>query len=83
MLCCTRAVGAEPPVALNAQRGIVSTIVVEQTTGAVAALAANAIVHPWDVDLRELQNALREDGVVLDIETVEFDCEIPEDRVSP
>jgi hypothetical protein len=38
-------------------------------------------VQPRDVDLGQLQQALREDGVVLDVERVEFDFEIPEDKI--
>jgi hypothetical protein len=78
VLCCTRAVGAEPPVALNAHRGIVPTIVVSQAAGTAAALAVQAGVDPRDIDLRQLQDMLRKDDVVLDVERVEFDFEIPE-----
>jgi len=77
VLCCTRAVGAAPPVALNAHRGIVPTIVVGQAAGTAAALAVRTGVEPRDVNLEELQNALRQDNVVLDEERVEFDFEIP------
>jgi hypothetical protein len=44
-------VGAEPPVALNAHRGIVPTIVCGQAAGTAAALAVQAGVAPRDVDL--------------------------------
>jgi hypothetical protein len=80
VLCCTRAVGVEPPVALNAHRGIVPTIVVGQAAGTAAALSARAGVEPRDVNLAELQAALREDDVVLDAEKVEFDFEIPAEQ---
>jgi pimeloyl-ACP methyl ester carboxylesterase len=70
VLCCTRAVGAEPPVALNAHRGIVPTIVVGQAAGTAAALAVRDGVEPRDVDLNRLQSTLRKDDVVLDVERV-------------
>ena len=73
VLCCTRAVGVEPPVALNAHRGIVPTIVVGQAAGTAAALSVKAGVAPREVDLAALQAALRRDDVVLDVENVEFD----------
>ncbi|MFO7697648.1 MAG: FAD-dependent oxidoreductase, partial [Anaerolineae bacterium] len=81
VLCCARAVGAVPGVPLNAHRGIVPTIVVGQAAGTAAAQAALKGVQPRDVDLAELQAALRDDDVVLDAETMEFDYEIPMDRV--
>jgi len=81
VLCCTRAIGAEPSVALNAHRGIVPTIVIGQAAGTAAALAVRASVEPREVNLRELQNTLRKDDVVLDAETVEFDFEIPKDKI--
>jgi hypothetical protein len=81
VLCCTRAVGAQPRVALDAHRGIVPTVVVGQAAGTAAALAVQAGVVPRDVDLRQLQEALRGDDVVLDIERVEFDFEIPEEKI--
>lgn len=81
VLCCTRAVGAEPRVALDAHRGIVPTIVVGQAAGTAAALAVQAGVEPREVDLGRLQDALRRDDVVLDVERVEFDFEIPEDKI--
>ena len=81
VLCCARAVGAEPRVALDAHRGIVPTIVVAQAAGTAAALAIQCGVQPRDVDLQQLQDALRRDDVVLDVETVEFDFQIPEDKV--
>lgn len=81
VLCCTRAVGAEPLVALNAHRGIVPTIAVGQAAGTAAALAVRAGVEPRDVDLNTLQDTLRGDDVVLDVERVEFDFEIPEDKI--
>ena len=80
-LCCTRAVGAEPPVALDAHRGIVPTIVVGQAAGTAAALAVREGVEPRDIDLEELQDTLRKDDVVLDAERTEFDFEIPEDKI--
>ena len=80
VLCCTRAVGAQPPVALNAHRGIVPTIVVGQAAGTAAALAVQAGVKPRDVDLKLLQAALRDDDVVLDVETMAFDFDIPKDK---
>ena len=83
VLCCARAVGAGPPVALNAHRGITPTIVVGQAAGTAAALAVKAGVQPRDVDLSALQTALRQDDVVLDAETMEFDFEIPEDKIKP
>jgi hypothetical protein len=73
VLCCARAVGAEPPVALNAHRGIVPTIVVGQAAGTAAALAVRAGVEPRDLDVEELQEILRRDDVVLDAERVWFD----------
>jgi hypothetical protein len=79
MLCCTRAVGAEPPVALDAHRGIVPTIVVGQAAGTAAALAVQSGVEPRGVDLKQLQGMLRKDNVVLDVERVAFDFEIPEE----
>jgi hypothetical protein len=82
VLCCTRAVGAEPPVALNAHRGIVPTIVVGQAAGTAAALAVQSGVESRDVDLKQLQCLLRKDDVVLDVERVEFDFEIPEEHLS-
>lgn len=81
VLCCTRAVGAEPPVALNAHRGIVPTIVVGQAAGTAAALAVRSGVQPRQVDLGALQSALRQDNVVLDVETVQFDFPIPEEKI--
>ena len=81
VLCCARAIGAEPPVALNAHRGIVPTIVVGQAAGTAAALATQAGVQPRDVDLAQLQAALRANDVVLDVERVSFDFEIPEDKI--
>jgi hypothetical protein len=81
VLCCTRAVGAEPPVALNAHRGIVPTIVVGRAAGTAAALAVGAGVEPRDVDVEELQDAIRRDDVVLDAESIDFDLEIPEDKI--
>ena len=47
----------------------------------MAALAVQAGVAPRDVDLRQLQEALRGDDVVLDVERVEFDFEIPEEKI--
>ena len=81
VLCCGRPVGAEPGVALNAHRGIAPTIVVGQAAGTAAALAVKAGVQPREVDLGQLQSALREDDVVLDAETVEFDFDIPEGKI--
>jgi hypothetical protein len=81
VLCCTRAVGAEPHVALNAHRGIVPTIVVGQAAGTAAALAVQRGVAPRDVDLAQLQEVLRSADVVLDVERVAFDFEIPRDKV--
>jgi hypothetical protein len=81
VLCCTRAVGAEPRVALDAHRGIVPTIVVGQAAGTAAALAIQCGVQPRDVDLQQLQDVLRRDDVVLDTERVEFDFQIPEDKI--
>ncbi len=81
VLCCTRAVGAQPPVALNAHRGIVPTIVVGQAAGTAAALAVKAGVLPRAVDLKKLQATLRQDDVVLDVERVTFDWEIPKDKL--
>ena len=82
-LCCARAVGVQPRTALNAHRGIVPTIVVGQAAGTAAALAAETGVEPRDVDVEKLQDLLRRDDVVLDVETVAFDFEIPEDKVKP
>ena len=81
VLCCGRPVGAEPGVALNAHRGIAPTIVVGQAAGTAAALAVKAGVQPREVDLGQLQSALREDDVVLDAETVEFDFDIREGKI--
>ena len=78
VLCCTRAVGAQPPVALNAHRGIVPTIVVGQAAGTAAALAIQENRQPRDVDLPALQEALRRDNVVLDVESVTYDWPLPE-----
>lgn len=83
VLCCTRAVGAVPRVALDAHRGITPTIVVGQAAGTAAALAAAAGVEPREVDLEALQSALRQGDVVLDVETVSFDFEMPEDKIRP
>ena len=80
-LCCARAIGVKPPVALNAHRGIVPTIVVGQAAGTAAALAVKANVQPRDVDVSSLQRALRRDDVVLDVERVTFDWEIPQDKL--
>ena len=38
-------------------------------------------VQPREVDLGQLQSALREDDVVLDAETVEFDFDIREGKI--
>jgi hypothetical protein len=83
VLCCTRAVGAEPRTALNAHRGIVPTIVVGQAAGTAAALAAKSGVEPRQADLAKLQDALRADGAVLDAETTEFDFAVPEAGPKP
>jgi len=80
VLCCTRAVGALPPVALDAHRGIVPTIVVGQAAGTAAALAVKTGVEPRDVNLKQLQDALRKDNVVLDAETIDSDFEIPKGK---
>lgn len=81
VLCCARAIGATPPVALNAHRGIVPTIVVGQAAGTAAALAVAAGVQPRAVDLASLQSALRSDDVVLDVERVTFEWDIPKDKL--
>lgn len=81
VLCCTRAIGAEPRVALDAHRGIVPTIVVGQAAGTAAALAVQSGTKPRDVDLKLLQDALREDDVVLDVEAIAFDFDIPKDKI--
>jgi hypothetical protein len=81
VLCCTRAIGVQPPVALNAHRGIVPTIVVGQAAGTAAALAVRTGVQPRAVDLPQLQAALRQDNVVLDVERVTFDWDIPKDKL--
>ncbi|MFB0522987.1 MAG: FAD-dependent oxidoreductase, partial [Candidatus Bathyarchaeia archaeon] len=80
VLCCTRAIGAEPGVASNAHRGITPTIVVGQAAGTAAALAASNDLEPRDVDVQELRKILRENNVVLDVEAVELDSPIPEDK---
>jgi len=80
VLCCTRAIGAEPGVASNAHRGITPTIVVGQAAGTAAALAALNNLEPRDVDIQELRRILRENDVVLGVETVELDNPIPEDK---
>ena len=60
------------------------------TTVGAASLAALILSPPWaqarmkdprDVNLDELQGTLRRDDVVLDVERVTFDFEIPEDRI--
>ena len=81
LLCAARSVGAEPRVALDAHRGIMPTIVVGQAAGTAAALAVRTGVQPRDVNLGQLQALLRGDDVVLDVERVAFDFEIPRDKV--
>ena len=80
VLCCTRAIGVEPPFALDAHRGITPTIVVGQAAGTAAALAASNNIEPRDVDVQELRRILRENDVVLDVETIKLDNRIPEDK---
>jgi hypothetical protein len=74
VICAARSIGTADRVALNAHRGIVPTIVVGQAAGTAAALAVRGApesgVEIRDVDVRRLQEMLREADVVLDVETV-------------
>jgi len=79
VLCCSRAIGVDSVVPLDAHRGIIPTIVVGQAAGTAAALAALNNVEPRDVEIQELRKILRESDVVLDVETIKLDT-IPEDR---
>ena len=79
VLCCSRAIGVDSVVPLDAHRGITPTIVVGQAAGTAAALAASNNVEPRDVEIQELRKILRESDVVLDVETIKLDT-IPEDR---
>jgi ribulose 1,5-bisphosphate synthetase/thiazole synthase len=73
-LCAARPVGTADRIALDAHRGITPTIVVGQAAGTAAALAVRSApesgVEIRDVDVRRLQEMLREADVVLDVETV-------------
>ncbi|MFX0101506.1 MAG: FAD-dependent oxidoreductase [Candidatus Hodarchaeota archaeon] len=73
VICCTRTIGAGDNTALNAHRGITPTIVVGQAAGTAAALAVASNVEPRDVNIKKLQEILRKNDVVLDVETVELD----------
>ena len=79
VLCCSRAIGVDSVVPLDAHRGITPTIVVGQAAGTAAALAALNNIEPRDVNLQELRRILRENDVVLDVETIKLDT-IPEDK---
>ena len=57
------------------------TIVLGQAAGTAAALAVKTGAQPRNVDPAMLQDTLRKDDVVLDVERVEFDFEIPVDKV--
>ncbi|MHA1892404.1 MAG: FAD-dependent oxidoreductase, partial [Promethearchaeota archaeon] len=73
VICCSRAIGAADRVALNAHRGITPTIVVGQAAGTAAALSIKSGVEPRNVDLKALRKILRDNDVVLDVETLELD----------
>jgi len=73
VICCSRSIGAEPGVPLNAHRGIVPTIVVGQAAGTAAGLAALKNIEPRHVDIQKLREILRRDNVVLDVETMKLD----------
>ncbi|MHA1370671.1 MAG: FAD-dependent oxidoreductase, partial [Promethearchaeota archaeon] len=53
-------------IALNAQRGITTTIIVSQAAGVAAALCVDKRVEPRNLDVRLLQDELRNQDVVLD-----------------
>jgi len=79
VLCCSRTIGVDSVVPLDAHRGITPTIVVGQAAGTAAALAALNNIEPRDVNLQELRRILRENDVVLDVETIKLDT-IPQDK---
>ncbi len=53
-------------IALNAHRGISTTIIVSQAAGVAAALCIKDNVQPRKVDIKELQNVLKQQDVVLE-----------------
>jgi hypothetical protein len=53
-------------VALNAHRGISATIIVSQAAGTAAGLCIKHNIEPRDIDMKELQENLRKQNVVLD-----------------
>ena len=81
VIVCARSVGAPPKKPLDAHRGIVPSMVTGQGAGTAAALAKSSGVKLRDLDLGLLQKTLREDGVQLDHEKVEFDFEIPKEKI--
>ncbi len=56
----------ETMTALNAHRGICSTMVVGQAIGTAAALCVQSNVQPRDLDIKLLQNELRRQNVILE-----------------
>lgn len=81
VLVCARAVGTHPDRALDAHRGITPGMITGQGAGTAAAIAVKNGVQPRAVDLKSLQATLRKDGVQLDHESVQFDFEIPKDKI--
>lgn len=56
----------ETMTALNAHRGICSTMVVGQAIGTAAALCIRNNIQPRNVDIKELQSELRKQDVILE-----------------
>ncbi|MBD3352134.1 MAG: FAD-dependent oxidoreductase [Candidatus Lokiarchaeota archaeon] len=80
-LVCARACGTKPDRALDAHRGITPNMVAGQGVGTAAAIAVEDEVEPRNINLEKLQNILKEDGVQLDHEHMDFDFQIPKDKI--
>ena len=72
VICTARPVGAADLIAKDAHRGIVPTTVMGQAAGTAAALSVNSKVEIRDVDVAQLQDALRKADVVLEVETIDL-----------
>jgi ribulose 1,5-bisphosphate synthetase/thiazole synthase len=72
VICCSRSIGVDLGVPLNAHRGIVATMVVGEAAGTAAGLVALKNLDPRNVDIRKLRETLRKNDVVLDVETVKL-----------
>ncbi len=76
-LVCCRSVGCAERKAIDAHRGITPTMVVGQAAGTAAALSVKNKKSPHNIDLDQLKEKLKDQNVLLDLETVEFDFETP------